>query len=710
MLLVTLDTTRADRLGCYGNRGALTPVLDRLAANGVLFSRALCQAPLTLPSHASLLTSTHPPSNGLRINGGGVLSEELPTLAAVLETRGFRTGAFVGALVLDSNFGLARGFERYDDNIHQDPQGLAERPANQVVDAALRWLDGLDSREPFLAWVHFFDPHHPYEPPPGFRDLPDPYDGEIAFTDAQLNRLVTWLDANGRRENTLIVIAGDHGEAFEEHGEAQHGLFLYNPTVHVPLILSCPELLPQAQVVSSHVGLVDVMPTVLDLIGVAAPPGLEGFSLAPACRGEPFAGEPVYAESRYPRAAFGWAQLRSLTAGRLRYIDAPSEELYDLESDPGELRNLAPAQPESTAEMRGLLEKVAARMRPMDASTAGLDPGVLQRLASLGYVTPAGDDGYSDEGRQDPKDMVEVYRAFMRARAFAERGEHADVVRLLEPPLRENPDSGAMQSLLGKAYAALGRHDEARLAFRASLDSRPDDPDSWCGLGDALFALGHRKQGFDCYRQALDVAPEHAPAHSRLGRWYAESGDFETAYVHFRYDADLRPGSPNALTNLANVELARGRHGEAVVLAQQALELDQGYVPAHSVLWRALEGAGDRAAAIAALRRAHEVLPNNVVLSRSLAWLLATTPDLTPMDRAVARELALACDSALPDDPATLDVLAAAEAAVGDVKLAQDIAMRAHALAVASGNGQLAAGIQQRLDLYRAGSAVFTAR
>ena len=343
LLLLTLDTTRADRLGCYGYAAAQTPALDAIAARGVRVEQAYCAVPLTLPSHVSLLTGTYPPANGIRVNGGGMLSAELPTLAEEFQIRGYRTGAFVAAWVLSATFGLDRGFDHYDDDVggHDGSTEIgSERPADAVCDAALDWLDRQPD-VPFFAWVHFFDPHTPYAPPPGYRQASaDPYDGEITFMDAQLGRLTAWLDERQLREKTLIVVAGDHGESFDEHGETEHGMLIYDTTLHVPLIFSFPARLPAGTVLSTGGRLTDVFPTVADLLGWKAPPGTDGISLTPALRAGEGRFPTTYAESRYPRQSFGWAALRSLITAEWKYIDAPQPELYDRDGDAQELTNL----------------------------------------------------------------------------------------------------------------------------------------------------------------------------------------------------------------------------------------------------------------------------------------------------------------------------------------------------------------------------------
>ncbi len=346
VLLVTLDTVRADRVGCYGGAVA-TPALDRLAREGVRFAQASSPAPLTLPAHASLLSGLLPPAHGLRNNGAGAFPADRPTLATALAARGYRTAAFLGAFVLDRRFGLDRGFATYDDEIERGPDTApsleAERRGDQVVDRALAWLERPgENDQPFFLWVHLYDAHAPYAPPAPFRErhAGRPYDGEVAFADAQVGRLLAALDRLGLAGDTVVAVAADHGEALGEHGELTHGFFLYEPTLHVPLLLRAPGNFRGGTVVETPVGLADLGPTLSGLVegglAVAAPEGLAGRDLSAALlAGEEPPAADLYAETHYPEV-FGWSRLAALRRREVKYVDAPRPELYDLRRDPGE--------------------------------------------------------------------------------------------------------------------------------------------------------------------------------------------------------------------------------------------------------------------------------------------------------------------------------------------------------------------------------------
>jgi choline-sulfatase len=414
-VIVTLDTTRADRLPAYGFRGVETPALDALAKDGVVFERATTVAPLTLPAHSSLFTGLYPPRHGVRDNAGS-LAEPYPTLAGVLASHGFRTAAFVGSVVLSADRGIARGFQIFRDEMKDPASGAPRRrrPGNEVVDEATAWLQTIGDR-PFLLWVHLYDVHQPYAPPEPFatRYAADPYAGEIAFADTQMARLVAALGSRGLTRRTAMIVAGDHGESLGEHGEDAHGLFVYQSTLHVPLIVSGPGFAIRR--VAEPVSLVDVMPTVLDLAGVPSADS-DGVSLTRAVSGRRLPERTIYAESFFPRR-FGWSELRSIRDGRFKLIAAPRPELYDLDADPFEQQNLY-------RERSILARALEARLTPDSAAGPSIgaqmavDASVRERLASLGYASGAAPLSRATAAAQasstDPKDHVAAYNENMR--------------------------------------------------------------------------------------------------------------------------------------------------------------------------------------------------------------------------------------------------------------------------------------------------------
>ena len=703
VLLITLDTTRADRLGCYGYPQARTPALDALAGTGVRFERAYCQVPLTLPSHASLLTGAYPPTTGLRSNSNSVLPSSVPTLAEAFQTRGYRTGAFVGAAVLNSGFGLKRGFDRYDDRISEseEPVAGAERTADKVCDVALAWLNEAPD-QPFFAWVHFFDPHFPYNPPPSFRgQSADPYDGEIAFVDSQVARLLGWLDARHRRSRTLVIAVGDHGEAFGEHEEIEHGFFVYEPTVHVPLIFSWPDRLPPGKVVPAGVPLVDVMPTVLDLLGWKPAPEVEGESLRAAFEAENFAFRPIYSETEYP-LIFNWAPLRSYTTEQWRYIEAPRPELYDRPADPGETNNVIELHPDVAARLKGVLQETVAAMPERVATDSKFDDRTRQALESLGYVGVVAAPRKPEGAVRDPKDMIGVYRGVQAAQQLSLAERHAEVIRLMEPLVQQSPESDELYTLLAKAYLKTARFEDAVVAYRASLRTVPDHPSKLCHLGDALVAQGKIDEAMEYYRRALTVSADFGPANNMLGMIYFQRKQLAPAEEHLRRRVEAGSPSADTLQTLAAVLVETKRPDEAVKFLRQALERDPAHQRSHHLLWQVLVTMQRFDEAITALRAACQALPTDLSVKRPLAMLLSNRAQAVPGAVREAGEIARACCSLEPTNPENYDVLGMACAAAGDFAGAVQAARQALQLAQSQNRADLAGQIAQRLQSYEA--------
>jgi choline-sulfatase len=417
IVIVTLDTTRADSLPAYGFRGVTTPAIDRLAREGTTFDNAGSVAPLTLTAHTSIFTGLYPPRHGVRDNLAPPLDVSHAAMAEVLRAEGFRTGAFVGSAVLRRDRGLARGFELYDDGTPPAGRTPPRRSAREVVDAASAWIGSL-GQERFFLWVHLYDAHAPQTLPVQFRrEYGDRYEGAIAYMDSQIARLLDALQQARRLEATAIVLAADHGESLGDHGEREHGLFVYESVLRVPLIVRAPGV--RARRVSDLASLVDVFPTVVDLLGQRARSGSDGRSLLPAMRGQRLPERSVYAESMYAER-FGWSPLRTIRDGRFKFIDAPRPELYDLVADRFEQRNLAAQRVPLAAAMRAKLEKTAAGSTRDDALPA---PDVLRELAALGYVAPARTPASEgpDAARLDPKDYIHVFNQATRGRSTAAR-------------------------------------------------------------------------------------------------------------------------------------------------------------------------------------------------------------------------------------------------------------------------------------------------
>ena len=628
VLLVTLDTTRADHLGAWGHAGARTPRLDGLAAGGVRFARAYSQVPLTLASHASMLSGVHPAGTGVHVNFQGAVAREVRLLPEAFQASGYRTAAFVAAWVLNSEFGLGRGFGRYDDLGDQratlDKQ--VERSADVIVDHALEWL-AQDPERPFFGWLHFFDAHDPYEPPEGFREgFDEAYDGELAFVDHELGRLLDWLDQKGLSERTLIVVAGDHGESLGEHGEGTHGLLVYDYALHVPLIVAQAGRWPAGRVVDEPVGLIDLHSTIVELCGGKVDWKVEGASLLDAIEGRPLAPRAVYAESEYPLRSFGWAPLRSLIVGEWKYIEAPEPELYDLLQDPGELEDRAASEPEVLARMRAALAEARGAQVRREVEAIEVAGEAAEVLGALGYMEGAAQVDSDVDIRQlkNPVRMTPVMRAVMRAKTSLDEHDFAQAATTLAPLLLESPESDEIWSMYAQALLETRRFAEAVDAARKSMRRQPEHSGRLTMLGDALMGVGQREEALRAYERALRSNPDNAQAHSRKGLAHAQAREWSQALTHFERHVELEPESANARTNLANVYFSVSRFEDGLRELEVALRLEPRCAPAHMGRVQALLATGRASEARAALQDALQALPSDVAFARALRETLSS--------------------------------------------------------------------------------------
>jgi len=611
MLLITLDTVRADRIGAYGYADIETPFIDGLATDGVLFERALTPVPLTLPSHTSLLTGTYPPRHGVRDNGDFKVPQELTTLAELFQARGFRTGAFVGAFVLDRRWGLDQGFEHYSgefairDISELVSIGDMQRPANEVVDDALAWLGGIGEETPFFAWVHLFDPHDPYDPPSPYRESyrGRPYVGEIAFSDAQLARLGEWLKSSGRSDTTVVVFAGDHGESLGEHGESGHGFFLYQEALRVPLIVVDPLRGTAGVRRPEVVSLVDVFSTLCERFGLPTPAATQGRSLTPLLGGGGgWEERPVYSETLYPFFNYGWSPLSSIQERRYHYIESSETELYDLEDDPGQTHDLAPLELASVERLAQQHDAVLLELA-RDARRAGMSPDAetVAKLAALGYVSGAAspEAPVNRTGLAPPRQRIDIYNQLIEARAALATGDLGLAQELLEQALAGDPDVAETYSLLGKLRASQGRFAEAEAMFVTGLGLKPDNLAMTMGLATARFRAGRVDEALAVLEQAAERRPSEAWPMLVLGTFARQAGRPEAAQRAVRRALELDPQSARAHLELAVSELALGSYESARDMASRALELDPRLPGAHLCRAQSFEAQGQLEAAAA---------------------------------------------------------------------------------------------------------------
>lgn len=604
VLLVTIDTLRADALGFAGNRRVETPVLDRLAAGGLVFSSAHAHNVVTLPSHANILTGLYPYQHGIRDNSGFRLDEKIPTLATLLKAKGYATGAFVGAFPLDSRFGLHRGFDVYDDRYPKADSGLdfemAERPASQVVAAARAWYEAQRDVPRFL-WVHVFDPHAPYHPPPDlaarYRD--DPYLGEVAGTDAALEPLLGPF-LSGTAPRALVVVTADHGEGLGDHGEETHGVFAYEATLRVPLVLWFPGAV-RPGVEGDSVRHVDIAPTILAAAGIEKPPAMPGSSLLPGHRTGP--AKASYFEAFSAAYNRGWAPLRGVVAERHKFIDLPLPELYDLGSDPGETRNRVSERGDVLRRLRLAIPRESDPGAVARGEPSGEE---VTRLRSLGYLSGSSPIRKAYGAEDDPKNLVSVDRDIHRSIDLYQRGDLRGAItvarRLVEKRptmplayeslaflLRKGNDAKGALAVYRSALARGIATETLRTSFALALSEsgRPEDavrllqpssesadPETLNALGVALADAGRPAEALAAFQRALKVDPENAEAIENMGIVRLRADDPSAASDLFRRALALDSHLPRAWNGLGVAQARQGRETEAMESWRKAVALD----------------------------------------------------------------------------------------------------------------------------------------
>lgn len=603
ILLVTIDTLRADRVGAYGYAPARTPALDALAAAAVRFADATAHAPLTYPSHVSILTGRYPGVFGVRLNGMDPLPAAAVTIAERLKAAGYRTGAIVGSVVLDRSSGLAQGFDDYDDAIAAPPKdtmAMAElqRNAGDVTALARKWID--QQRAPWFLWVHYYDPHLPYAAPAAFQAASPgrPYDAEISYVDSELAVLLKRVD----RARTAIVVTGDHGESLGEHGEADHGFFLYDATLRVPLIVAAPAVTPR--VVREQVRGIDVAPTIASLAGLRdGPPSADaGESLRPLLDGETRRDVPVsLAESWYPRLHFGWSELKSARVGEWKYIAAPKPELYDLRTDGREAKNVIAARSPVAGRLAADLQKLTSTFALREPSKAVQpDAATVQRLQALGYVGAFAPVTSGTPG-EDPKNHVADYRRyrdlFNRALGLLGRGNAAEAATLLQQLLKLNVRAFEAHLYLGNAYAGLGRIDGALGEYDIASQLNPALASPHFEAAKVLSSKGDATAAVARARRGLEIEPQSFYGHYTLGVVFQKAGQWRDALAAFTRAVELKGSDGRARANLAsaamrteNLDLAQAQFEAMVAMSYQL-------APAHYNLGVIAARRGDRAEA-----------------------------------------------------------------------------------------------------------------
>ncbi|HEV2983979.1 MAG TPA: sulfatase-like hydrolase/transferase [Vicinamibacterales bacterium] len=627
LLVITLDTTRADRLGAYGWPDSATPALDLIAREGVLFEHAVSPAPLTLPAHASLFTGKYPPQHGVRDNGGFFLDERETTLAERLKARGLKTGGFVGAYVLDRVWGIAQGFDTYFDNFDLskfEAPSLAEveRPANEVADHALAWLETVKSSR-FFGWVHFYDAHSPYAPPEPYRTrfADRPYLGEIAFVDSQVARIRAFLEAEHLLGKTVVVVLGDHGESLGDHGESTHGFFVYESVLHVPLMILAPYDALRGRRVADVVRSVDVLPTALDLLGLPLADKIEGRSVVPLMTGAVRElGLAAYAEAVYPRYHYGWSDLRSLTSGRFKYVEAPRPELYDLAQDPDETRNVY-------AERQSLGDRMAAVLRSVDADrdahvkpAVDVDPDARSRLAALGYVGTFVTTPIADRSRlADPKDKIELFNLVNTARERIHDGKDSEGgLKALREVVSKDPQMIDAWLMMGNEYSRRRELTRALECFQKALALKPDYDLAVFNMANVYRTLGRDDDALIGYRRLIELDPRNARAHQEAGQVLVDHDKLDEAQKELNRALELQPAMAAARNTLGALRLKQGDVAAGEREIRAALEQKASLRLAHFNLALAAEQRGDFTRAISEYRREIELYPSSYMAQFNL--------------------------------------------------------------------------------------------
>ena len=610
VILITLDTVRADRMGFLGSERGLTPNLDTLARHSVVFTHAYSQVPLTAPSHASILTGTYPQFNQV-IDFQVPLAQDVPYAPEILRTRGYHTAAFVGAIILDPTArfapGFDRGFDTYDAGFRtwhsgEDRYRTTERRGGEVVAHALAWLNQ-HPRGPFFMWIHLYDPHHPYDPPEPYKSKYSsaPYDGEIAYTDSAVGKFLTQLRARGLYDNSVIAVMSDHGEALGDHGEDTHGIFLYDETIHVPLLIKLPSAAASLKApakkalagkrIDNPVELVDVLPTILQAVKIPVPPEVQGESLlgmlppklASAQSAEviaaSFPARPAYAETDYPHRAYGWSSLRALRAGKYLYIKAPRQELYDQSADPKAEHDLSSASAAVTSTLAAQLDAFRQKTSSSrEVPTSVVDPEAQEKLAALGYAASSGNVSCSatkDSGA-DPKDKIDIVSMTNQANFLMQDQRYQEAVPVLQRLIARDPEASRPYVQLGQCLILLKDFPKAVPALRKIVASRPDLTISHFQLGMALLAS----------EDVAGAVPELEIVVARDPRW------------------------ERARLMLATAYLQTDRAPDAVKQCEKVLELNPNHYPTNLLLGRILLQSGNAESALPKLEKAAALQPN----------------------------------------------------------------------------------------------------
>ncbi len=638
VLLITIDTVRADHIGCYGATDVQTPTLDALARDGILFEHAISQVPLTWPSHAAILTGTYPFQNGVQDFTGQPLAPRFRSIAQAFKQQGYATGAVVSAFVLDRSWGLARGFDFYDDAFSaqtflEKDIGLVDRRAGESVTHALNWFTQewlkKTPRRPFFFWLHLYDPHSPYDPPEPFRTQyrSHPYDGEIAYADHELGRLISWLKRNQLYDHTLIIFLSDHGESLGDHGEKEHGFFVYNSTVHIPLIVKPPAgsgFRPSR--VPRPVESIAVAPTLFHFAGLQEviqnqfqSPGL----FDPEAEKQ----EAAYSETFYPFSSFGWNPLHALETSRYHYIDAPTPELYDVLADPAEKNNLAPQQTATVAVLKDKLQSLLRHnpFTPTEAGSSGLGPDALEKLRALGYVayrSPVSSEALA-AGLPDPKSKLWEFNSILEAEDAFHAKDFDKGEQLLAEVREQDSKMYIVPFMLGEAANARKDWPEAEAEFKKCLEFNPNFDQAMTGLSRVLLYQNKDEEAKQWARNALKYNPQNYRAWYQLG-FIESKTDKQAAIADYEKAVSIQGNFAPLRRDLGLLYFQQRNYAEAAKHLAKAAELGVKEAPLWNVLGISYSHSNRLAKAVESYKRALKIDPNLAEAHLNLAYAYET--------------------------------------------------------------------------------------
>ena len=630
-ILITVDTLRADRVGCYGFPGVKTPTMDLFASRGVKFNHCIAQTPLTLPSHTTLLTGTHPTFHGVRDNGGFLVPPQLKTMAELFKEANYQTSAFVASYVLDSKWGLNQGFDFYFDRFDLSKYktislGNVQRRGDEVIDEVLTWLEDNKDHK-FFSWVHLYDPHTPYEPPAPFDEQypTRPYLGEIAYTDYQLGRLWAFLESNDLVKNTVLVFAADHGESLGEHQESTHGFFIYQEGVHVPLIVVTPLEKFQGKSRDSVVSLVDIFPMVLEMAGLPLPEQNQGQSLVSLfSEDRELENSFAYTETYYPRFHYGWSELKSVQDRRFKLIIAPELELYDLNSDPDEMNNLVASKPQETRRLMELANSFLeeSSQNALELDYRSMDEETRQKLTALGYIGTFTDSS-SLRGRAlgDPKEKISVFNKLSQAKELGLLGRFDEGVQLVDLIIADDPNVIDAYFTKGNLYFKARQFEKALESFFSVLDKKPGDAFTVINISNSYVSMGKFEKAKSFLLDAIQSIPPDSQIHFILGNIHYALKDYTEAEKHYKKCMELNPSSASAYNALGGIFVINGRLDEAEVYLKKALDRNPALRNLHYNFAQLFEAKEDISAAEAEYKKELENIPHNFRASFNLSRL-----------------------------------------------------------------------------------------